>query len=122
MVITCPKCQHTNDAATGKPMETCPQCGVIYARAALAQAQQRQAETVRSRVRAAAPEANAPGFVERVGWYLCLSGAVLAGVELAWTFAKAESAPQQAAGAALALGLAAIPYCFARALQMLMRR
>ncbi|HWU53677.1 MAG TPA: hypothetical protein VN153_12785 [Tahibacter sp.] len=122
MTITCPKCQHVNEAATGKPMETCPQCGVIYARAALAQAQQRQAETVRNRVRAAEPEGNAPGFVERVGWYLCLAGAVLAGIELTWTYAKAESSPQQAAGAAFALALAAIPYCLARALQMLMRR
>jgi predicted nucleic acid-binding Zn-ribbon protein len=122
MQVICAKCQHVNDAATGKPMETCPQCGVIYARAALAQSQQRQAEAVRNRVRAAAPEGNAPGFVERIGWYLCLTGAVVAGIELSYTFAKAESAPQQAAGAAISLALAAIPYCLARALQMLMRQ
>lgn len=123
MTITCPKCQHVNDAATGKPMETCPQCGVIYARAALAQSQQRQAEAVRSRVSATTPRASTgPGVIERLGWYLCLAGTVLAGVQLALTHTRAESAPQQAAGAALALALAAIPYCFARALQMLLRR
>lgn len=67
MQVACAKCQHVNDAATGKPMETCPQCGVIYARAALAQSQQRQAEAVRSRVQNTTRESNAPGFIERVG-------------------------------------------------------
>ena len=121
MQVTCAKCQHVNDAATGKPMETCPQCGVIYARAALAQSQQRQADVVRSRISATSRASAGPGAIERLGWYLCLSGAVLAGIELAFTYSKAESAPQQAAGAALALALAAIPYCVARALQMLLR-
>lgn len=31
------------------------------------------------------------------------------------TVSRAESAPQEASGAAIALGVTAIPYCFARA-------
>lgn len=76
MVITCPKCQHANQAATGQAMETCPQCCVIYARAAVQQLQQRQAEAVRSRVAASTPAGNAPGFVERLGWYLTIACAL----------------------------------------------
>jgi len=37
------------------------------------------------------------------------------------TFAVAESAPQQAAGAAFAIAYAAIPYCLARSLDEMTR-
>jgi predicted nucleic acid-binding Zn-ribbon protein len=30
---TCPKCHHVNAAATGDPLDECPACGVIYAKA-----------------------------------------------------------------------------------------
>lgn len=33
MQLTCPKCHHVNPAASGKPDEPCPSCGVIYAKA-----------------------------------------------------------------------------------------
>ncbi|TDR46758.1 hypothetical protein DFR29_103294 [Tahibacter aquaticus] len=122
MVITCPKCRHENVAATGQAMEACPQCGVIYARAALAQHQQRQVESVRARVAAAVPDGNAPGFVERFGWYLTIAGALYGSVMLISTWVLAESAPQQAAGAGLAAAAVVVPYCLARALQQLFRK
>lgn len=122
MVITCPKCQHVNQAATGQAMETCPQCGVIYARAAVQQLQQRQAEAVRTRVAASTPAGNAPGFVERLGWYLTIAGSIYGVVMLISTWVLAESSPQQAAGAGLAAAAVVIPYCLARALQQLFRK
>lgn len=64
IAITCPKCEHENTAATGQPIETCPQCGVIYARSAVQQSQQRQVEAVRDRVAASAPASNAPGLAD----------------------------------------------------------
>ena len=32
MLKTCPKCDHINPAPTGEPLDTCPGCGLIYAR------------------------------------------------------------------------------------------
>ena len=32
MQKTCPKCSHINAGATGEPLDTCPACGLIYAR------------------------------------------------------------------------------------------
>jgi hypothetical protein len=118
MAVTCPKCQTVNDAATGAPNESCPQCGVIYARAAVAQAQRRVAESTRVSVPAKAHDG--PGALERLCWWVVVAGCVLALVQLGITFG-AESAPQQAAGAGLALGFAAVPYCLARAIQQLSR-
>lgn len=46
-----------------------------------------------------------------------LLGALFGGIMLLSTFFSAESAPQQAAGAAIAIGLAVIPYCLARSLE-----
>lgn len=82
MLITCPKCQPPNPDATGIPMEACPQCGVIYARAAVAQSQQRHVEAVRSRMPATTSSDNAPGFVERVGWYVTIAGALYGSLQL----------------------------------------
>lgn len=44
-------------------------------------------------------------------------GAVLGGLMLVGTFVGASSAPQQGAEAAIAIGLAVIPYCLARSVQ-----
>lgn len=48
-------------------------------------------------------------------------GAVIGGFELLNTVTHAESAPQQAAGAALAAACAVVPYCLARAVQEIKR-
>lgn len=45
-------------------------------------------------------------------------GAVAGGLMLAFTLVGSQSAPQQAAGAAIALGLAVIPYIFSRCIQI----
>lgn len=122
MAVTCPKCEFVNEAGTGKPMEACPQCSVIYQRAALAAAQQKLQEATRSRVESSKPATTGPGFIERVGWYVCIVGLRYGLAMLIVTMATAESSPQQAAGAGLALASAAIPYCLARAIQLVARR
>lgn len=47
-----------------------------------------------------------------------LAGASIGGLQLYLTFTAAESAPQEAAGAAMAVACAVIPYVFVRALQI----
>ncbi len=42
---------------------------------------------------------------------LALIGGVFGGLSILMTFVAADSAPQEAAGAALAAALAVIPYC-----------
>lgn len=32
MQVTCPKCSHINETATGDPVDACPSCGLIYSR------------------------------------------------------------------------------------------
>ena len=51
-------------------------------------------------------------------WIAPLLGAILGGIELL-ALGGAESAPQQAAGAAMACGYAVVPYVLARAIQAL---
>jgi hypothetical protein len=51
-------------------------------------------------------------------WIVAAIGAVLGAVQFAMIF-SAESSPQQAAGAAMAVAVAAIPYIFARAIDRL---
>lgn len=53
----------------------------------------------------------------RIAHLLTLIGSLIGGWELLNTMAFAESAPQQAAGAAMALAWAVLPYCFARAVE-----
>ena len=45
-------------------------------------------------------------------------GSVAGGILLAFTLVGSQSAPQQAAGAAIAIGLAVIPYVFSRCFQI----
>lgn len=120
MIRECPRCGKSNDAATGSATEACPHCGVVYSKAAVAVAQRRAALEVRERVQATRPAG--PGIVERVCWALALLSAGFGMLELIFTMVRAESAPQQAAGAAMAVAFAVIPYCIARALQLGSRR
>ena len=48
-------------------------------------------------------------------WVLVIIGSLFGGCTLIDGFLSAKSAPQQAAAAAAACGLAIIPYCIARA-------
>ncbi len=48
-------------------------------------------------------------------WILPLFGSLIAGLEFFNSLISATSAPQQAAGAAMAMGWAVLPYVFARA-------
>ncbi len=55
-------------------------------------------------------------------WIVALVGAALGGLVVLWTLNAAGSAPQEAAGFAMGLALAAIPYCLARAVEKLSGR
>lgn len=48
-------------------------------------------------------------------WWISLCAAIVGAIILATTVQYAQSAPQEASGAALAVGVAVIPYVFARA-------
>jgi hypothetical protein len=58
----------------------------------------------------------------KVMWIITLVGAVLGGGNFLFTTLYAVSAPQQAAGAAIAVAAAVIPYCMARAVEGLKNR
>ena len=51
-------------------------------------------------------------------WVVAIIGALWGGVELFFVFASAASAPQQAAGAAMAAALAIVPYTLARSIYL----
>lgn len=122
------KCQKCGVVKKGADMtldEACPSCGVIYSKAAIAAAKTAE---VRARVaeRAAsqakpADEAGRPTNSGNIAWSLALVGSLGGAYWIANTWVMAESAPQQAAGAAMAVACAAIPYCFARAVEKLIR-
>lgn len=57
----------------------------------------------------------------KFAWILVAIGSVLGGLTLLLTIFGSNGAPQAAAGVAIAVALAAIPYCFARALGELSR-
>jgi hypothetical protein len=64
------------------------------------------------------------GFVVAVGrllWLAVLLGALFGALTLALTNATASGAPQQAAGAAIAVGYGVLPYVLARAWDALFR-
>lgn len=52
--------------------------------------------------------------MEQICWGLCRLGSVIGLIILVATFFLSNGAPQEASGAALALGCAVIPYCLAR--------
>lgn len=53
--------------------------------------------------------------VRNLFYLFVLAGAIIGGLEFLGMMAAAASAPQQAAGAAMAVAWAVIPYAFARA-------
>lgn len=53
--------------------------------------------------------------MKKMLWTLTVVGSVLGGIILILGVMSAESAPQEAAIAAIAIGLSVIPYCLARA-------
>ena len=57
----------------------------------------------------------------RAIWIVALGGSGLGALVFMVTMVGAKSAPQEAAGAGMALALAVIPYVFARACQELLR-
>lgn len=59
--------------------------------------------------------------MDKLCWMLTLLAACAAGLQLGFTFVASTSAPQQAAGAAIAIGLAVIPYVFTRCITGLMK-
>lgn len=54
-------------------------------------------------------------FISVILWCGVIIGSVIGGMDFYSAINNAESAPQQAAGAAMALCWAIIPYCVARA-------
>ena len=62
------------------------------------------------------------GFFEGLCWVVVLIAAAAAVWQLFDTFANAQSAPQQAAGAAMSAATVIAPYCFARAVRALSGR
>ncbi len=52
---------------------------------------------------------------EETIWKIVMAGSGVGLLMLFFTWTRAESAPQEAAGAAIAAACAVIPYCFARA-------
>lgn len=125
MQRTCVKCGHVNDEADPSATAFCPECGVVYAKAAVAAVRERQTEPVRARVdaaeRRAVSERGAPSIVERVLWLATVVCAGIGFFQLIITTTQATSAPQQAAGAGMAIAWAVIPYCMARAIQLFNR-
>jgi hypothetical protein len=55
----------------------------------------------------------------RAVWILPLLGSIIAGFQFLDSLLEAKSAPQQAAGAAMAICWAVLPYVFARAAESL---
>ena len=51
-------------------------------------------------------------------WLIALLGSLVGGLIMVVTLSSSNGAPQEAAGAAIAVGFAVIPYCFARCLQL----
>lgn len=108
----CPKCGTVSDVQDS-PLAACPSCGAIYAKAA--------APRIPAK---AVPEAKTGGFMrtlERLLWLATGLGALFGALQIALTSANATSAPQQAAGMAMAVAYAVVPYVLARALQEMRR-
>ncbi len=60
--------------------------------------------------------------IETLLWIVTILGSILGVVILIGTLLSADGAPQQAAGAAVSVALAVIPYCVARAVTELRRK
>lgn len=55
--------------------------------------------------------------MKTISYVLTILGAIFGGFQLFSVMIFAESAPQQAAGAAMAVAWAVLPYCFARSVE-----
>ena len=122
---SCPKCGVESDIEDS-PTAACPSCGAIFAKVEQLSTAQRQAIRAAATARGApqvhrnddAPRPRLP-IIERVLWALTAIGAMLGILQMVMTSSTAESAPQQAAGFAMAIAYAVIPYVLARAAQEL---
>ena len=115
----CARCGATKAYADMSATEACPGCGAIFSKSSVATAQQLQRNRVSERVRR---ERVGPSFIEKFLWAIAIIGAGVGIAELSITEFTAQSAPQQAAGAGLALAWTVIPYCLARAVQLATRK
>ncbi len=105
----CPKC----GAEFGTDDETCPRCNFDPSKTPTT-----KGDPVSSSDTTAAQTGSKSG-VASLFWGITLAGAVVAGVVAVAGFTNAQSAPQEAAAAGMAVAIAVIPYIFARAVQQL---
>lgn len=105
------RCGAINDEAKGSALDACPCCGVLYTRAV--------ARTVDPPPKAAAPKGS---MLQRIAWFGVILGGALGLAQIILTHQEAESGPQQAAGMAIAIAYAVVPYVIARALSALGRK
>jgi hypothetical protein len=98
-------------------METCPKCGGVYAQTSAALARQLKGahEPERSKAK------SSMGGFERWCWIATAVGSAFGIIQILIVAFGSMSAPQEAASAAVAIAMAAIPYCFARAIHMTVR-
>ncbi|MBO9664950.1 hypothetical protein [Dokdonella sp.] len=94
--------------------EVCPKCGVNFQRASMALGEQLRVSLQSERRKASSGISR----LERFCWIATVIGSVLGILQIVATALSAASAPQQAAGAGLAVATAAVPYCLARAVQL----
>ena len=123
MLKICQKCGAQNDV-NDDPAAACPSCGVIYAKVDQMITGQRQAiraSTHRKQPQSVESTSTAPARGGRVMWLICLAGSVIGVGYGAITLTYATSSPQEAAGMAIAMAFAVIPYVLARAIQELSR-
>jgi uncharacterized membrane protein YvbJ len=126
MQATCKKCGAKSEVELTSTTP-CPQCGAIYSRVEAAERGELQ-QQLRERALAARQEPDAPTAIKpprsvlvTIAWAIAALLAVVGAGEFVFGMARAESAPQQAVAATAALAYAVIPYCFARAVEKLVR-
>lgn len=110
----CKKCSFVNENAGITIEAACPQCGGIYAKTDVAAARVAQAATLAEEP---PPPKVRSRTAERVFWALTIVSSTLGALLMVAVEIGAKGSPQEAAGAAIAVAMAAIPYCIARAIQ-----
>jgi len=106
----CPKC----GAEFGTDDETCPRCNFDPTETPTT-----KGSGPVSSSDTAAVQTDSKSGVASLFWVVALAGAVVAGVVAVSGIMNAQSAPQEAAAAGMAVAIAVIPYVFARAVQAL---
>lgn len=140
---TCLKCG-TSSEVEMTAFTACPKCGAVYSKVEQAEEFRKATEALRAARAAAvpplpsldvvqeesrpappAPKPVAPGMLGRLvrgaAWAGVIVGALFGFLQIALTSSQAQGAPQQAAGMAMALAYAVVPYVLARAIQELTR-